>query len=88
MTTPSNDTIQDFEAAVAELETIVRKLEAGDLALEASLQIYERGVHLARFCHARLADAEHRIEVLNERGELKPAPSSLVDGGDDDERGR
>jgi exonuclease VII small subunit len=29
-------------------------------------------VQLSRFCHARLEDAEHRIEVLNERGELKP----------------
>lgn len=65
-------TIKDFEAAIAELEGIVRKLEEGDLALEASLQLYERGVQLSRFCHARLQDAEHRIEILTERGELKP----------------
>ena len=64
---------------------IVKKLEEGDLPLESSLQLYERGVHLSRFCHARLEEAERRIEVLNERGELKPAPASL---GDDDERGR
>ena len=70
-------TIKDFEAAIAELETIVRKLEDGDLALEASLQLYERGVHLSRFCHAQLEQAERRIEILNERGELKPAPASL-----------
>ena len=70
-------TIKDFEAAIAELETIVKKLEDGDLALEASLQLYERGVQLSRFCHARLEEAEHRIEVLNERGELKPAPAAL-----------
>ena len=67
-------TIKDFETAIAELETIVRKLEEGDLALEASLQLYERGVHLSRFCHARLEEAERRIEILNERGEPKPAP--------------
>ena len=67
-------TIKDFETAIAELETIVKKLEEGDLALEASLQLYERGVHLSRFCHARLEEAEKRIEILNERGELKPAP--------------
>jgi exodeoxyribonuclease VII small subunit len=72
-------TIKDFEAAIAELETIVRKLEEGDLALEASLQLYERGVQLSRFCHAQLEQAERRIEILNERGELKPAPASLGD---------
>jgi exodeoxyribonuclease VII small subunit len=52
----------------------VKKLEEGDLALEASLQLYERGVHLSRFCHARLEEAEKRIEILNERGEPRPAP--------------
>ena len=67
-------TIKDFETAIAELETIVKKLEEGDLALEASLQLYERGVHLSRFCHARLEEAEKRIEILNERGEVGPAP--------------
>jgi len=70
--------IKDFEAAIAELDTIVKKLEEGDLALEESLALYERGVQLSRFCHARLEDAERRIEILNERGELKPAPSSLT----------
>lgn len=79
-------TIQDFEAAIAELETIVKKLEEGDLALEASLQLYERGVHLSRFCHARLEEAERRIEVLNERGDLKPAPPGLADAADDERR--
>ena len=62
----------EVEAAIAELEGIVKQLEEGDLALDASLKLYERGVQLSRFCHARLEDAERRIEVLNERGELKP----------------
>lgn len=70
-------TIKDFEAAIAELESIVKKLEEGDLPLETSLQLYERGVQLSRFCHAQLEGAERRIEVLNERGELKAAPASL-----------
>ena len=82
MTDPS---IKDFEAAIAELETIVKKLEEGDLALEQSLALYERGVQLSRFCHAQLEQAEKRIEILNERGELKPAPGSLT--ADDLERG-
>jgi exodeoxyribonuclease VII small subunit len=69
--------VKDFEAALGELEAIVKKLEEGDLTLEHSLALYERGVELSRFCHARLADAEKRIEILNERGEIKPAPSGL-----------
>ncbi len=74
--------IKDFEAAIGELESIVKKLEEGDLALEQSLALYERGVQLSRFCHARLEEAERRIELLNERGELKAAPPSLVDEPD------
>ena len=75
-------TIKDFEAAIAELETIVKKLEEGDLSLETSLQLYERGVQLSRFCHAQLEQAERRIEILNERGELKTAPPALVEDDD------
>lgn len=79
----SDTSIKDFEAAIAELEAIVKKLEEGDLALEQSLALYERGVQLSRFCHARLEDAERRIEILTERGELKPAPGALtVDDAD------
>jgi exodeoxyribonuclease VII small subunit len=70
-------TIKDFEAAIAELESIVKKLEEGDLPLEKSLELYERGVQLSRFCHSRLEEAERRIEIVNERGELRPAPPSL-----------
>ncbi len=70
--------IKDFEAAIAELESIVKKLEEGDMALEQSLALYERGVQLSRFCHARLEEAERRIEILGERGELRPAPASLT----------
>ena len=81
----SETSIKDFEAAIAELEAIVKKLEEGDLALEQSLALFERGVQLSRFCHTRLEEAERRIEILNERGELKGAPATLT--GDDPERG-
>ena len=81
----SDPTIKDFEAAIAELEGIVKKLEEGDLALEKSLELYERGVQLSRFCHAQLEAAERRIEILNERGELKAAPGSFA--AEDSERG-
>ncbi len=78
----TDPTIKDFEAAIAELESIVKKLEDGDLPLETSLQLYERGVQLSRFCHSSLEEAERRIEVLNERGELKPAPAALAQDDD------
>jgi exodeoxyribonuclease VII small subunit len=80
------DTVKDFEAAIAELESIVKKLEEGDLPLETSLELYERGVQLSRFCHSRLEEAERRIEILNERGELKPVPASF--GQDDEDRAK
>jgi exodeoxyribonuclease VII small subunit len=75
-------TIKDFESAIAELDTIVRKMEEGDLTLEKSMELYERGLQLSRFCHSKLEEAERRIEILNERGEVKAAPASL---GMDDE---
>jgi exodeoxyribonuclease VII small subunit len=68
--------IKDFEAAIAELDSIVKKLEEGDMPLEQSLALYERGVQLSR-----LEEAERRIEILSERGELKPAPASLTGEG-------
>ena len=77
MTDPT--TIKDFEAAIAELETIVKKLEEGDQPLEKSLELYERGVQLSRFCHTRLEEAEKRIEILNERGDLRPAGAMFKD---------
>lgn len=76
-----SDTIQDFESALAELESIVTKLEQGDLPLEESLKLFERGVQLSRFCHTKLEDAERRIEILTERGEVRPAPSTIVPEG-------
>jgi len=65
-----DSTIKDFEAAIAELESIVKKLEEGDLPLETSLQLYERGVQLSRFCHARLEEAERRPACSRVAGNL------------------
>ena len=76
----TDPTIKDFEAAIAELESIVKKLEEGDLPLETSLELYERGVQLSRFCHSRLEEAERRIEVLNERGQLTTSQNLKLDG--------
>jgi exodeoxyribonuclease VII small subunit len=54
----------DFEKALAELEGIVKELEAGNLALEKSLALFERGVQLARACKEKLAQAELKVSQL------------------------
>jgi exodeoxyribonuclease VII small subunit len=82
---PMDPTIKDFESAIAELETIVKRLEEGDLALEKSLELFERGVQLSRFCHSKLEEAERRVEILTERGEVRPAPASLMAANDDED---
>ncbi len=53
-----------FEESLDELKEIVGKLEEGDMALEESLALFERGVKLSRDCRDRLIKAERRIEVL------------------------
>ena len=79
-----NDNVKDFESAIKELESIVDTLERGEMPLEQSLQLFERGVQLSRFCHTRLEDAERRIEILTERGERQVAPETLTAGPEDD----
>jgi len=59
----------NFEAQLASLERIVRELERGDLPLEQSLELFERGVKLSRECQERLNEAERRIEVLLRGGD-------------------
>jgi exodeoxyribonuclease VII small subunit len=60
-----------FEDALKELEDLVSRLEKGELRLEESLRLYERGIALARQCHAQLEEAEGKIELLmkDSRGE-------------------
>ena len=84
----SDPTIKDFEAALTELDAIVKKLEDGDIPLEQSLQLFERGVQLSRFCHARLEEAERRIEILNERGQLQDATSTMLNDTDTTSKGK
>ena len=58
-----------FEASLAELEQIVGRLEGGDLPLEESLELFEKGIKLSRECRERLANAERRIEILMKDGD-------------------
>ena len=83
---PKEPKIKDFESALTELESLVKTLEDGSLTLEKSLEMFERGIELSRYCHTRLEEAERRIEVLTGRGEAQPAPASLADPGGEDDR--
>jgi len=72
---------QDFESALAELESLVAAMEDGALPLEASLAAYKRGVALSRVCQDRLAQAENQVRVLE--GELlKPLDAAALNQGD------
>ena len=82
MTPKSKTKSKDFESNLKELEKIVKQLEAGDLSLKEALKLYERGVSLSRSCHEQLEEAERRIEVLDERGELKQVADDLTDTDD------
>lgn len=62
-----------FEAAMGELESIVRRLESGDVSLEESVALYERGHALRAHCEARLAAAQARIEQVSLNAEGRPA---------------
>ena len=59
----------DFEAALAELEAIVQRLEQGEISLEESLRQFERGVVLTRSCQKALRQAEQKIRVLAKSGD-------------------
>lgn len=68
-----------FEKALAELEQIVSKLESGNVPLEDSIRIYERGEALKKRCDALLKDAEARVEkiALDARG--RPTGTTPLD---------
>ena len=60
-----------FEVALAEIEGIVSRIEAGQLTLEESLAAYRRGAELLRHCQGQLADAEQQLKILDGEA-LKP----------------
>jgi len=64
-----------FEDAMRELEDIVKQLESGDLPLEESLKIFEKGVTLSRFCFNKLEEAEKRVSILiKDEGDIRKEP--------------
>ena len=79
--TPAEDELVDvdFESALAELETLVEKMEAGELSLEASLAAFERGVKLTRHCQQALTEAELKVKVLTEENTLEDLDLDDID---------
>ena len=54
----------DFEKKLERLETIVNKMESGDLSLEDSLKLFEEGIKNSRECHKQLTEAEEKVKLL------------------------
>lgn len=68
----SNISDLSFEAAYAELDDIIARLESGDLPLEDSVALYERGRQLAAHCQTLLDSAELRVSQIADDGTLAP----------------
>lgn len=65
-----------FETAISELEGIVQKLEEGNLSLDDSIEVYQRGIELSNFCSKKLDSAERKIMMLvqDEDNNIKEVP--------------
>jgi exodeoxyribonuclease VII small subunit len=64
-----------FENCLEQLEKVVKELEAGDLQLERSLELFEKGMALSETCRKQLEEAETRIEMLMKKdGKVQPEP--------------
>jgi exodeoxyribonuclease VII small subunit len=77
--TPSDVAALPFEQALAELETIVAALERGDVPLEKSIELYERGNALKGHCDRLLKAAEARVEKITTDASGKPTGTEPLD---------
>jgi len=83
MTKPPKSAAEpSFEKALAELESIVAKMEDGGLSLEQSLAAHKRGIELAKQCRERLEAAQQQVMVLE--GEILKPLATASDGGERD----
>ena len=73
-------TEMSFEAAMAELETVVTRLETGDVALDDAIKLYERGAALRGHCEARLKAAEAKVEAITLNAQGQPTGTEPLDG--------
>jgi len=72
---PGGKPVESFESCLEELEKVVQELEAGDLTLDRSLELFERGMGLSESCRKQLEEAETRVEMLiRKEGKLTPEP--------------
>lgn len=77
----------DFEKALKELESLVERMEAGDMSLEDSLKYFERGVALTRSCQKALTEAEQKVQILlNEQDDETLAEFSEAKSDDKEEQ--
>lgn len=65
-----------FEAALAELESIISSMEGGELPLEQSLTLYRRGTELLQYCQRTLEDAQQQVRILTENNTLQNFPGA------------
>lgn len=68
-----------FEEAMRELESVVGKLESGDVPLEDSIKLYERGAALKEHCQKKLAEAEEKVAQITLDGDGNPKGTAPVD---------
>lgn len=67
--------VESFESCLDELEKVVKQLEGGDLSLEKSLELFERGMSLSETCRKQLEAAETRVEMLiRKEGKIAAEP--------------
>lgn len=80
------DKTVSFEEAIAQLETIVGKLESGDVPLEKAIELFQEGMKLSSICTQKLDQVEKKIEVLieAEQGELIKQPFHPIGENEDD----
>ncbi len=76
--TPVNE--MSFEQAMAELEQVLNHLERGDVALEESIRLYERGAALKARCDAKLKEAEEKVAVITADAEGNPTGTKPMEG--------
>ena len=69
-----------FEQAMAELEEVVGRLERGDVALDESIKLYERGAALKKRCEAKLKEAEEKVAAITLDSEGNPTGTVPVEG--------
>ncbi|SFT07701.1 Exodeoxyribonuclease VII small subunit [Sulfitobacter marinus] len=69
-----------FEAAMAELEKVLGQLERGDVALDESIALYERGAALKKRCETKLKEAEEKVAQITLDGEGNPTGVAAVGG--------